>query len=47
MSQRAVDSNPASVMNLNEKLKIFRDIREFSKEMMHYFSETISDLERV
>ncbi len=41
---RGVDSNPASVMNLNEKLKEFRDIREFSKEMMHYFSETISDL---
>lgn len=37
---RAVDSNPSSVMNLNEKLTIFHDIYEFRKEMMHYFLKT-------
>jgi lipoate-protein ligase A len=42
---KGVNSNPASVMNLSEKLNIFRDIREFSEEMMHYFSATITNLE--
>lgn len=34
---RAVGSNPAEVMNLNEKLPGLRDINEFSSEMMRYF----------
>lgn len=44
-TSRAVVSNPSSVMNLNEKLKLFRDIDEFREEMMHYFSGSIADLE--
>lgn len=40
---RAVDSNPSSVVNLNEKLTIFKDINEFSREMMHYFTANIPD----
>jgi lipoate---protein ligase len=44
-STRAVDSNPSSVMNLNEKLKGFSDIDEFCKAMMHHFSGNISDIE--
>ena len=42
---RAVDSNPSSVMNLNEKLLNYSDILEFSKAMMHYFSLNMTDLE--
>jgi lipoate---protein ligase len=42
---RGVDSNPASVMNLSDKLKIFSDITEFREGMMHYFSATIPNLE--
>jgi lipoate---protein ligase len=42
---RAVDSNPSSVMNLNEKLKGFIDVHDFRKEMMHYFSGSMTDLE--
>jgi lipoate-protein ligase A len=42
---RAVESNPSSVMNLNEKLAGFRDIYEFRSEMMKYFLKTISDAE--
>jgi lipoate---protein ligase len=42
---RAVDSNPSSVMNLNEELKIFRDINEFRQEMIHYFLDNMTDLE--
>jgi lipoate-protein ligase A len=41
---RAVDSNSSPVMNLSEKLKIFKDINEFSKELRHYFSAKIPDL---
>jgi lipoate---protein ligase len=44
-TSRAVDSNMSSVMNLNEKLKLFRNIHEFSKEMMNYFSGNIMDPE--
>lgn len=42
---RAVESNPSSVMNLSEKLKIFSCIREFRNEMLHYFSMNIPDIE--
>ena len=36
-NSRAVESNPSSVMNLNDKLNNFRDIYEFRSEMMNYF----------
>jgi lipoate---protein ligase len=39
---RAVDSNPASVMNLQEKLQGFRDISEFRKAMMEYFFHNLT-----
>jgi lipoate-protein ligase A len=42
---RAVDSNPSSVMNLNEKLTIFNDIYEFREELMHYFLTNLPDIE--
>jgi lipoate---protein ligase len=44
-STRAVDSNPSSVMNLNEKLKGFSDINEFCKELMHHFTRNITDID--
>ena len=34
---RAVESNPSSVTNLNEKIKGFKDIYEFRSAMMDYF----------
>ena len=40
---RAVESYPSSVMNLNEKLKSFRDIYEFRSEMMDYFLKNLAD----
>jgi lipoate-protein ligase A len=42
---RAVDSNPASVMNLSEKVSKFNDMEAFCKEMIHHFSVNITDLE--
>jgi len=42
---RAVDSNPSSVMNLNEKLKGFNDINAFCKEMTSFFIRNISGLQ--
>ena len=42
---RAVDSNPSSVLNLNEKLTGLKDINEFSRAMIRYFSENIPGLE--
>jgi lipoate-protein ligase A len=39
---RAVESNPSSVMNLNEKLNNFRDIYEFRSEMMNYFLQNLA-----
>ncbi len=42
---RAVESNPSSVMNLNEKLSRFRDIYELRSEMMNYFLRTIPGAE--
>ena len=42
---RAVESNPSSVMNLNEKLNRFSDINEFREEMMHHFSVNMPDIE--
>jgi lipoate---protein ligase len=40
---RAVGSNPSSVINLKDKLRVFSDINEFSKELMHYLSEFFPD----
>jgi len=42
---RAVESNPSSVMNLNEKLSGFRDIYDLRSEMMKYFLQTIPGAE--
>ena len=42
-TSRAVISNPASVMNLNEKLNTFKDIDEFRLGMMDYFKTNLSD----
>jgi lipoate-protein ligase A len=42
-TSRAVESNPSSVMNLNEKLNNFRDIYEFRSEMMNYFLKNMSN----
>ena len=42
-TSRAVQSNHSSVMNLNEKLKNFRDIYEFRSGMMNYFLHNLSD----
>jgi lipoate-protein ligase A len=39
---RAVDSNPASVMNLKEKLKGFKDISDFRTAMMDYFLRNLT-----
>jgi lipoate---protein ligase len=38
-TSRAVASNPASVINLKEKMSFFRDIEEFRSEMIHYFKK--------
>lgn len=40
-TSRAVESNPSSVMNLNEKLNSIRDIYEFRSEMMNYFLKNL------
>lgn len=42
-SSRAVESNPSSVMNLNEKLNGFRDIYEFRSKMMNYFLQNLPE----
>jgi lipoate-protein ligase A len=42
-TSRAVVSNPASVVNLNEKIDCFQDINEFRSEMMNYFLKNFSD----
>ena len=42
-TSRAVISNPASVMNLNEKLNTFKDIDEFRLGMLNYFKTNLSD----
>jgi len=42
-TSRAVESNPSSIMNLNEKLNCFRDIFEFRSEMMNYFLRNLYD----
>jgi lipoate-protein ligase A len=41
---RGVDSNPASVMNLNRMIKKFSDIHQFRNAMMHHFSDNMKDL---
>jgi len=40
-STKAVESNPSSVMNLNEKLTGFWEINKFRSEMMDYFLKRI------
>jgi lipoate---protein ligase len=42
-ASRAVRSNPSSVMNLNEKLKSYRDIFEFKSGMMAYFLQNMPE----
>ena len=42
-TSRAVSSNPASVMNLNEKINCFQNINEFRSEMMNYFQKRDHD----
>src|SRR5450759_2564147 len=42
-TSRAVSSNPASVMNLNEKMNYFQNINEFRFEMMNYFLKKYND----
>jgi lipoate---protein ligase len=42
-SSRAVESNPSSVMNLNEKLKQYRDINEFRTGLMKFILNNIPD----
>jgi lipoate-protein ligase A len=42
-TSRAIVSNPASVINLNEKMSCFQDINEFRSEMMNYFLKNFSD----
>jgi lipoate---protein ligase len=42
-TSRAIVSNPASVINLNEKMNCFRDINDFRSEMMNYFLKNFSD----
>ena len=42
-TSRAVESNPSSVMNLNEKLNIFRDNCEFRSGMINYFLKNLPD----
>jgi lipoate-protein ligase A len=42
-TSRAVVSNPASVINLHEKMNSFRDMNEFRSEMMNYFLKNFSD----
>jgi lipoate-protein ligase A len=44
-SARAVGSNPAPVINLSEKLNIFSDVNQFSKEMMRHFLKNMTDIE--
>jgi lipoate---protein ligase len=43
-SSRAVVSNPVSVMNLSEKINIFKDIDEFRLGMISFFLKNFSDL---
>jgi lipoate-protein ligase A len=43
-TSRAVESNPSSVMNLNENLNIFRDIYEFRSCMMSFFMNSLPDM---
>jgi lipoate-protein ligase A len=42
---RAVESNPSSVMNLNERLVRFSNINEFREEMIHHLTTNMKDIE--
>jgi lipoate-protein ligase A len=41
---RAVASNPSKVLNLNEKLKKYKEIFEFRTEMVNYFLKNLPDI---
>ena len=43
---RAVESNPSSVMNLNDKLGVFADIDEFRAGLMNYVLNDMPDVEQ-
>jgi len=43
-TSRAVASNPASVLNLSERISCFKDIDEFRSAMLNYFLKNYSDL---
>ena len=43
-TSRAVESNPSSVINLEEKLTDLKDINEFRAEMVNYFLKNLSDI---
>lgn len=43
-SSRAVESNPSSVTNLNDRLQECKDIFEFRSGMMDYFLENLNDV---
>jgi lipoate-protein ligase A len=40
---RAVASNPSSVTNLKDRLKVFKNIYQFRSEMMNYFLKNLSE----
>lgn len=42
---RAVESNPSSVTNLKERLRMFSDVYEFRSEMMNYFLHNFPETE--
>jgi lipoate---protein ligase len=44
-STRAVDSNPSSVININERIRRFAGISEFRSAMMNYFLRNLPDTE--
>jgi lipoate---protein ligase len=41
---RAIVSNPAAVINLNEKITCFQDINEFRSEMINYFLKNLNEV---
>ena len=43
-TSRAVESNPSSVINLNEIVKRFQDIYEFRSEMMSFLMNNTPDM---
>jgi len=43
-TSRSVESNPSSVMNLQEILKSYKNIHDFRSEMMNYLMNNMSDM---